>query len=252
MQLITKGIIDGVSLKDATPWADGVDKHGRQVVREYRKGRRPRTVARIVGHDADGEPILRMLRKGSKEPSRRCTSGGNSRSGRADHRTDANVVGDVQSVSPDSGASNEGGGEGSEAPPGADDDPVPQPKRAPAACHPPYPQVLSAYVKDGKKYDTKTAAEIASYAYGTFGDEHGRGEDPGHVTETLYRTQKSAWFVVGWGGARSRYAKQLGPKIWCGGAGCVPLQDDEAKELLEQWGETEALLKYFGDKLGVA
>ena len=108
------------------------------------------------------------------------------------------------------------------------------------------------HVKNGKKYDTAKAIEIAAHVYGSFGDEHGRGEDPEHVDEILYRTPKGAWFVAGTGGARSRYAKQLGPKVQCGGSGCVPLQADEAKELLEQWGETEALLKFFADKLEVA
>lgn len=108
------------------------------------------------------------------------------------------------------------------------------------------------YVNNGKKYDTATATEIATHTFGSFGDEHGRGEDPEHVNETLYRTPSGAWFVAGAGGARSRYAKQLGPKVWCGGAGCVVLSTNEVKELLEQWGETDALLKYFEDKLEVA
>jgi hypothetical protein len=90
---------------------------------------------------------------------------------------------------------------------------------------------------NGKRYDTETAEEIASY-------DNGVGySDFTHVSMTLYKTKKGAWFVAGDGGPMSRFAKSTGNST-SGGEGIQIVSEDEAREMLESWGETEALEQY--------
>lgn len=50
-----------------------------------------------------------------------------------------------------------------------------------------------------KRYDTETANEIASFQDGSLSNSN-------YICETLYRTQKGAWFLLGEGGANTKYA----------------------------------------------
>jgi len=96
---------------------------------------------------------------------------------------------------------------------------------------------------NGKRYDTeaKHTTKVASHGDGYVGDFH-------HWQEDLYRTGHGNWYLVGEGGALSRYSEPV-----CGGGMggtsdvVVPLTETEAQRWLEEAGETEAVEQYFGE-----
>ena len=94
---------------------------------------------------------------------------------------------------------------------------------------------------DGKRYDTATALEVASAS-----SSCGRG-DFRSWEETLYRTPNGNWFVAGEGGPMTKYGRPDGGGMTTGGKGLFPLYPDEAREWLEEEGETKALETYFAD-----
>jgi hypothetical protein len=93
-----------------------------------------------------------------------------------------------------------------------------------------------------KRYDTKTATEIAAYSNGR------SPTDFGHVHETLYRTTKGAYFLCGQGGANSKYAES---SYGCTSEGSrlVPLTPDEASAWLEEGGKTAELEREFPEQI---
>jgi hypothetical protein len=96
---------------------------------------------------------------------------------------------------------------------------------------------------DGKRYNTGTATEIASYY-------NGLGRSDFHcVEETLYRTPKGAWFLEFWGGSLSEYSRSCGPNSWCGDSGLKALSDDDAYLWLQHHNKTAALETYFADRV---
>lgn len=95
---------------------------------------------------------------------------------------------------------------------------------------------------DGKRYDTETATEIASWGFGNYGDFN-------RCEETLYRTKRGSWFIHGEGGARSKYARTVGQNEWSGGSAIEPLSEADAKAWLERNGETDVLEQYFSDQI---
>jgi hypothetical protein len=96
---------------------------------------------------------------------------------------------------------------------------------------------------DGKRYNVQTATEIASYWNGL------GASDFHNVSETLYRTPKGAYFLIGSGGALSKYAQSCGNNSTSGGTRWSVLTDDEAFEWLEAHKETERLEELFPDKI---
>jgi hypothetical protein len=97
---------------------------------------------------------------------------------------------------------------------------------------------------NGKRYDTEKSEEIA---------RGGNGLSPtdfNHYEETLYRTNKGSWFLVGGGGPASKYAKPVGSGGHSGSSdNFVALTDKEAYQWLEDHGETEALEQYYSDQI---
>ena len=80
---------------------------------------------------------------------------------------------------------------------------------------------------NGKRYDTKTATEIASAWNGC------SRSDFNFLLETLYRTDGGAWFLAGEGGALTKYAEVLeGGRSHCGGKDIVPLTPAEVDAIL--------------------
>lgn len=96
---------------------------------------------------------------------------------------------------------------------------------------------------DGKRYNTETATEVASYWNGL------STSDFRNLSETLYRTPKGAWFIVGSGGAMTTYAESCGNNSYSGGTGWSVLSDDEVFEWLQNHQETAALEQYFADRI---
>jgi hypothetical protein len=89
-----------------------------------------------------------------------------------------------------------------------------------------------------KCYDTEKAEEIASY-----GNNFGGG-DFRDMDEALYRTKKGSWFLAGEGGPMTKYSKPCG-NMTQGGKDIFVLTNEEAREWLEEHGETEALEEHF-------
>ena len=98
-------------------------------------------------------------------------------------------------------------------------------------------------VIDGLIYDTEEAEGIASANSGyPAGDFRG-------MEETLYRTKNGNWFLCGEGGPMTKYAIPVG-NMKGGGRKLIPMIDDiEVLAWLEEHEETEAIEKYFSEKL---
>ena len=101
---------------------------------------------------------------------------------------------------------------------------------------------MTTKIINGKRYNTETAEEVADcYDVGlATGDFHA-------FDETLYRTQRGAWFILGNGGAMTSYAVSIG-NTTSGRSGVIrAIPAADAYEWLEQHNETEALEHHFGD-----
>ncbi len=92
---------------------------------------------------------------------------------------------------------------------------------------------------DGKRYNTETAEEIASYSNDL------STSDFNWYEETLYLTKNGNWFLAGEGGALSCYSVAVGNNGSGGGSDLRLITKDEAKEWLEQHDEVDALEEYF-------
>lgn len=98
------------------------------------------------------------------------------------------------------------------------------------------------YIIDGKRYNPATAEEVAHYWNGL------GGSDFRNLSETLYRTKKGQFFLLGKGGAMTKYAESQGNSSW-GSSRCEVLSDAEAFSWLEEHEETAALEAYFSDRI---
>lgn len=96
---------------------------------------------------------------------------------------------------------------------------------------------------DGKRYDTDTATEVASWNTG------GSMGDMNYCGETLYRTPKGNWFLYGEGGARSQYAVEDSPGWTAPGGKLIGMTADEAYNWLQEHTQTDALEQYFADRV---
>ena len=83
---------------------------------------------------------------------------------------------------------------------------------------------------NGKRYDTETATEIASYSFGNPGDFE-------RCEETLYVTKKGVFFVAGSGGAMSAYAKKISSNTTGGGEGIRVLSEERALGFYAEHGD---------------
>ena len=97
-------------------------------------------------------------------------------------------------------------------------------------------------IMEGLRYDTDTAEEVASYNNGYC------PADFNYIYRTLYRTERGNWFCVNKGGANTAYAESYGDSR-SEGTRVEPMGDPDAYDLLEQWGATDALEKYFSGEI---
>jgi hypothetical protein len=91
----------------------------------------------------------------------------------------------------------------------------------------------------GHRYDTDKATQIA---YATGGAEY--TTDFAWWEESLYRTPRGKWFLVGQGGPMSRYAVTTGNET-TGSESLRPISAGQAQEWLEHYGTPELLEKHF-------
>lgn len=92
---------------------------------------------------------------------------------------------------------------------------------------------------NGKVYDTSTAHFAGSWDNGVYGDLDS-------VSETLYRKRTGEFFILGEGGARTKYAKFSGDNRWSGGAQIIPLTWDSARQWAEEHLDPDAYEDMFG------
>jgi hypothetical protein len=93
---------------------------------------------------------------------------------------------------------------------------------------------------DGKRYNTETAEKLCDIS------RRGFYRNDFHYDDTyLYRTSAGAFFISGEGGALSRWSRPIGQNGSGGGDGLRPIDADEARELLEQYGAPEQVEEYF-------
>lgn len=98
---------------------------------------------------------------------------------------------------------------------------------------------------EGRRYNTETAYEIASYS-----NNLGRG-DFNNYSETLYKTKKGVYFLAGEGGAASKYSWSCGNGS-IGGDGIIVLSVQEAFDWAEQHMDIDAMEIWFGDMIADA
>lgn len=94
---------------------------------------------------------------------------------------------------------------------------------------------------NGRVYDTDTAKELGSWDNGL-----GSGDFAVEI-ETLYRKRTGEYFIYGWGGPASRYARQVGQSAWAAGERIMPLSYDDAREWAESHLEADDYIAIFGD-----
>lgn len=95
---------------------------------------------------------------------------------------------------------------------------------------------------DGKRYDTDTAEKIAKWSNNYYpNDFH-------YFEETLFRTEKGAWFIHGEGGGLSPYAENYGNSRGYGSDLRV-LTPAEAKNWLENRDFPEIIEEHFGTEI---
>lgn len=97
-------------------------------------------------------------------------------------------------------------------------------------------------VIEGKVYNTETANKVAEW------DNNLGRNDFKAKEETLYRTKKGNWFLEYWGGAATEYSESYG-NMSSEGSGIIVYSENEAMHWLEKREETEAIEKYFSDKI---
>jgi len=96
-------------------------------------------------------------------------------------------------------------------------------------------------VIEGKTYNTDTATLIGEASYGNHGDFHA-------WEEALYRTQKGAFFLVGSGGARTRWGEKVSQNTWSGGEGMEALTPENALIWAEAHNvDADTIAEHFGD-----
>jgi hypothetical protein len=95
----------------------------------------------------------------------------------------------------------------------------------------------------GRRYDTEKAEEIAEFNNGL------SYSDFRYCSETLYRTKRGRWFLVGIGGAMSRWAQRHGDGSRSGGDGLQYFEPNEAKDWLEYHDEQDQLERFFSDEI---
>jgi hypothetical protein len=101
---------------------------------------------------------------------------------------------------------------------------------------------MTRAIISGKRYDTEKAEAVADH------DAPYNCSDFHWCSETLYRTPKGSWFVSGQGNAMSPYSEAC-PDGRGPGSAIRPLTAHDARELLERWGETEALEQHFAGEV---
>ena len=89
-----------------------------------------------------------------------------------------------------------------------------------------------------KMYNTETATRLGIYHI----CRHGRFN---YCKEALYQKKNGEFFLMGKGGAASKYGEQVGTNEWSSGATIIPYSKEEAKDWLKEYGDAEVYRELF-------
>tara|TARA_B100001250_G_scaffold34353_2_gene27807 strand:- start:7931 stop:8236 length:306 start_codon:yes stop_codon:yes gene_type:complete len=89
---------------------------------------------------------------------------------------------------------------------------------------------------EGKKYNTETAEELASW--------HNRKIKCFKCDEKIYRTTKGAYFIWGEGGSATPWSKKIGSDS-VAGSKIIVLTEAEVLDRLEKWQDINAIDTHF-------
>lgn len=92
----------------------------------------------------------------------------------------------------------------------------------------------------GRIYDTDTATNLGTW----WSSQDVR--DFSHVEETLYRKRTGEYFLYGYGGPMSKYARAEGQNSWSGGERIMPMTYDEARAWAEEHLDADEYEAAFG------
>lgn len=95
---------------------------------------------------------------------------------------------------------------------------------------------------NGKRYDTKTAIEIASRWNGL------DTRDFRYISEALYKTPRGEYFLTGEGGCHTEYVVKEGNASY-GGERIITMNPSEARAWLERYKKFDELEAHFGDEI---
>lgn len=90
-----------------------------------------------------------------------------------------------------------------------------------------------------KLYNTDTAEKIGSRSNGYPGDLD-------YISETLYKKHNGEFFLLGSGGARSKYSRTCEDSSWMGGTTIIPLTLNEAQKWAEKYLDADDYILVFG------
>ena len=94
---------------------------------------------------------------------------------------------------------------------------------------------------NGKVYDTDTASKLGVW----WSSNDVRSFS--HCEETLYRKRTGEYFLYGYGGPMTKYARAEGQNSWTGGERIMPMSYDEARTWAEEHLETGEYEAAFGE-----
>lgn len=92
----------------------------------------------------------------------------------------------------------------------------------------------------GKLYDTDTATYICYHDNGLY------TSDFNYVNEELYLKKTGEFFILGKGGANSKYSDSNGNSRW-GSEKIIPIDNEEARDFIEKYGSVELYISIFGE-----
>ncbi len=94
---------------------------------------------------------------------------------------------------------------------------------------------------NGKSYNTRTARELCEA-----GSTTNSRSDFSFEESNLYVTKKGAYFIAGRGGPMSRFARSVEDgNTTTGGSGIIPLDEIDARDILENAGAEDILEELF-------
>ena len=97
-------------------------------------------------------------------------------------------------------------------------------------------------VIDGILYNTETATKIAKKSNGL------STSDFYFIREVIYQTRKERYFLFCEGGAATQYADKSDGCLNSGET-IIPLSEDDAYEMLQDWDEVDLIESLFPDRI---